>query len=148
MTGRLCSCTSGQSEFHEFLFDGVIHVVFAELVRNTNGILDRIGIGPAVTDDRDSLDPEQRRAAEFGIVQPPLERAKCILRKNVANLRRQRFLKFLAEHRDERFDQSFAEFQRDVSGESVTDDDVDIALENVAAFDVADEVDRREAAEP
>ena len=143
--GRLVApALSGQSEFREFLFDGLIHVVLAELVGDTDGILDRVSIGPAVANDGDSLDPEQRRAAVLRIIQPPLESAKRILGKDVADLCRQRLLKFLAEHRDERFDQSFTEFQRDVAREPVTNDNVDFAFENVAAFDVADEIDRRE----
>ena len=42
--------------------------------------------------------------------------------------------------------QPFAQLQRDVAGESVADDDIDIAFENVAALNVADEIDRRRLA--
>ena len=41
------------------------------------------------------------------------------------------------------FDQAFADFQGDVADEAVADDHVHVAAENVAAFDVADEVERK-----
>ena len=83
---------SRQSEFREFRFDGVIHVVFAELVGHADGVLDRVGIGSAVTNDGNSLDAEQWRAAVLGIIQPALEIAKRILRKDGADLCGESFL--------------------------------------------------------
>ncbi len=47
------------------------------------------------------------------------------------------------QQRLDRFDESFAQLQRDVAGEPVADDDVRFTGVDVAPFDVADEGDRR-----
>src|SRR5436190_12675668 len=130
-----------QSQLRKLSFDRIVYVVFAELAGDANGILNRIRIRPAMTDNGNSLDAKQRSAAEFGIIQTPLERAKRVLRENSADLCRKSAVQFLAEHFDERFEQSFAEFQRDVSRETIADNHVDITFEDVSTFDVANEID-------
>ena len=45
----------------------------------------------------------------------------------------------LAQHRADGVDDAFADLQRDVAGEAVADDDVGVAVEQVAGLDVADE---------
>ncbi len=47
------------------------------------------------------------------------------------------------QQRLDRFDQSFADLERDVAGEPVADDDVRVPGVDMASFDVADEIDRR-----
>ena len=49
----------------------------------------------------------------------------------------QRFLQQVAN----RFHHAFGDLQRHVADEAVADDDVELAVVEVAAFDVADEVD-------
>ena len=71
------------------------------------------------------------------------ESSKCILSEDVSNLCGKRLLEFLAEHRAERFDQTFAEFQADIAGEAVAHNNIDFAFENISSFDISDEIDRR-----
>ena len=48
----------------------------------------------------------------------------------------------MAKHGAKGFDQTLAQLQRDISGKSVADDHIDIALEDVASLHISDEVDR------
>ena len=84
--------------------------MFTEIVGDTDGILDRVGIRAAVTNNRYSFDTQQRRAAVFGIIQTPPEGPERFFREDIADLRRQRFLEFLAEHSAEGFDETLAQF--------------------------------------
>ena len=43
-------------ELLEFHFNSVVHIMFAELTGDSNGILDGVGIGSPVTHNGDSLD--------------------------------------------------------------------------------------------
>ena len=136
------SCRFRDAEFRELGFNDVIHFVFAAIVGDPDRVLDGIRIRPAMANDRNSLDAKQRSAAIFRIIKPPAKRAECLLSENVSDFRGNRLLQFLPEHGGERFDKAFAQLQRDVAGETIADDNVDLTFENVAAFTVADEVDR------
>src|SRR5437667_12836972 len=64
---------SGDSQFRKFRFDCPIHIVLAEIVRDTDGIFDCVRIGATVADNRYSIDSQQRRPSILGIIQAPPE---------------------------------------------------------------------------
>src|SRR5207302_1731532 len=66
------------------------------------------------------------------------------LGQNVADLSLNGLAQFLSEHGGKRFDQAFAQLERDVAGEAIADNDVDFTFENVPAFHVTDKVQRRQ----
>src|SRR5262245_66510411 len=124
MKETLRSCAPGQPEFQEFLFNDIVHVVLAELARDSNSILDRVGIGSSMADDRDPLDTEQWRSSELGVIQSAFERAERVLCEDRADLGRQCPVQLLAKHGNKRFEQAFAEFQRNVPSKPVATDDI------------------------
>src|SRR6187549_3439263 len=93
--------------------------------------------------DGDSFYSKQRCTAVFRVIETASESVECVLCEDVSNLGGERLLKFLAEHRPECFDKTFAEFQADVAGETIAHDDIDFAFEDVAAFDVPNKIDWR-----
>ena len=117
--------------------------MLAEVVGNPHGVLNGVGIRAPVAHDGDAFEAQQWRAAVLGIVQAPFEFAKGLFCEDIADFSCNRFLQFLTEHCGECLDQAFAQLQRDVAGETVADDDVDVPLENIAPFDITDKVDRR-----
>src|SRR5678815_623480 len=141
--GVLCSRAPRESEFQELLLNGVIDIVLAELARDADSVFDGVGIGSAVAHDGNPLNSGQRCAAVLRIVEPALESAKCVLSEDGSNFRRKGAMQFLSKHRNERFEQSLTKFQSDVSRESVADNHIDITFEDIAAFNIADEVDGR-----
>ena len=103
-------CNSGSPrnpKFIELGLDGAVHIVFAEIVRDADGILDRVGVGAAMTHDGDAFDSQQRRSTIFRIIEPAPERAKCFFGEDVSDFRRKRLFQFLAKHGGECFDQAF-----------------------------------------
>ncbi len=65
---------------------------------------------------------------------------KRFLGQNVPDLGRKRALEFIAQHRFYRFNEPLTQFERDVSRESVTNNDIDFAFENVSPLDIPDKV--------
>ena len=108
-----------------------------------DGVAHRLRRRAAVTDDAQARDAEQRRAAVLRIVDALAEAPERPPRQQVAHLARERALQLLAEQLLDHLDQALAQLQRDVAGEAVAHDDVGLAREHVAGFDVADERERR-----
>ena len=106
-----------------------------------DGVLDGIGVGTAVTNDAHAFDPQERRAAVFGIVEAFAELVKAIAGQYGTDLprngTRQRILQLMPNH----FHQALTHLERHVADEAIADDDVGVAIVKVAAFDVADKVD-------
>src|SRR5439155_15974148 len=134
---------SRDSQLCEFCFNDVIHLMSAELVCYADSVLDCVCVRTPVANDRNSLDAQEGSTAVFGVIETMLELPEGILREDGADFRRERLLQFLLEHGCERFVYSFAQFQCDIAGKTVTDDDIHITCENIASFDVLDEIDRR-----
>ena len=91
-------------------------------------------------DDAHALHAQQRRAAVLRVIHALLEIRERALRENVADLAGdggpQRFAQQVSEH----LHQPFAHLQRHVADEAVAHDHVHRAAIDIAAFDVADEV--------
>src|SRR5580698_7907073 len=138
---RLAASSNGGSG--KLLFDFFVEARAAEFAGDANGVLDSDSIGTAVADDGDAADAEQRRAAVFGGIGALAETVESVFGEHVADLRFEAALDGFFQHGANVLDQSFADLQRDVADEAVADDHVHIAAEYVAAFDVANEVERK-----
>ena len=95
----------------------------------------------------DSADAEQRGAAVLGVVEALFEVAEGLAGEERADLGGDGGLQGFAEGDGDELGGAFAGLEGDVADEAVADDDVGVAVEEVAAFDVADEVDVGELAE-
>src|SRR5262245_43750352 len=137
------SFAAGQRQFAEFALDVVAQIGFVKLLGDADGVADRFWRRAAVTDQGDLLAAEQRRPAEFRIIQAFLDAAKGLSRKNRSGLRQNGLTQFGFKQPHNSFDESFAGFENDIAGETVADNHVDIAGEDVAPLDVADEIYRR-----
>ena len=117
------------------------------LIREARGHVDRVahrlGRRPAVTDDAEAVQTEQRRTAELGIVDASPEASKRLAREEVADSRPERRRQLLVQQSFDRLDEALADLQRDVPGEPVADDHVGVARVHVTTLDVADETHRR-----
>ena len=91
-------------------------------------------------DDAHALDAQQRRAAVLGIIHALLEILESRARQHVSDFARDGGFQRLAQHLVDHVHQAFAHLQRDVADESVADDHVGLAGEDIAAFHVADEM--------
>src|SRR5215467_10728494 len=84
-----------QSEPRKFRLDDVVHVVLAKFVRHADGVLDGVGVRSSVTDNRNSLDAQERGATVFRVVESAFEIAKGVLSENIAHFSGKRLLQFL-----------------------------------------------------
>ncbi|MEN3332289.1 MAG: hypothetical protein V7641_1654 [Blastocatellia bacterium] len=91
----------------ELRFDFLIHFAKTIIARHANSIANRFGAGAPVTDDRDPFDPQQRRAAIFGIIEPLLELAKGGPRQQRAGFRLNRRHHLLPEQLHDEFKDAF-----------------------------------------
>ncbi len=95
-----------------------------------------------MTDDGDATTPSSG-APPYSEESVRLRKlSKASLDKHVADLRTQAALDGFFQHAANVLDQAFADLQRDVADETVADDHVHVAAKNVAAFHVADEIQR------
>ncbi len=93
--------------------------------------------------DTEARNTEQRGAAELGVIHSLPKAAERPPRQQVAHLARKRALQLLAEQVFDHLDQPFAQLQRHVAGEPVTDHHVGVARKNAPGFNVPDKRERR-----
>src|SRR5262245_53513971 len=91
----------------------------------------------SVTDDRERADAQERRAAALGVVDALPESAERITSLGII---RERRTELLAQHVLDELDEALAHLQRNVPREAVAHDDVGLPGEEIARFEVADEV--------
>src|SRR5580700_10758291 len=58
------------SALAQLFFDAQVHVTGCKIGRDTDGILDGVGIRTSVTNDTHAFDAQQRRAAVLGVIDP------------------------------------------------------------------------------
>ncbi len=126
-------------------FDAGVDLGLGELGGDADAVHDRLLVRRAVADDADAAHAEQRRAAVLGVVEALLEVVEGLAREQRADLRGDGGLERLAQQRADQFGGALAGLEGDVADEAVADRDVGVAVEEVAAFDVADEVDAAKA---
>src|SRR5262245_50624657 len=88
------SFTAGQGQSAEFVLDVFAQVGFVKLLGDADRVADRFWRRTAMTDQGDLLAAEQRRPAEFRIVQTFLDAAKGLTRKNRPGLRQNGLTQF------------------------------------------------------
>src|SRR6202050_820544 len=87
-----------------------------------------------------ALHSKQRRAARFGIIDFLTKLLESRPGQKISQLRPPTATKLFLQNFRNLAPHPFANLQGDVTDETVADDDVDIATENIAAFHVADKV--------
>src|ERR1700722_20871728 len=83
-TGSECDVFGGP--LAQLVFDPLVDVAAGELGSHADGVLNGVGVGPAVADNADAAHPQQWRTAVFGIVHALLEILEGRPRKHVSNL--------------------------------------------------------------
>src|SRR5687768_3190391 len=86
-------------------------ITLHESIRHRDGVANRLHRRASVTDDRQPGDAEQRRTAEFRVVNPALEAAERTAGQQVTNLTRERSLQFVSEQRLDSVDEPLARLQ-------------------------------------
>src|SRR5262245_14615374 len=132
----------------DLMLDAGKEVARCEPVGQGNRVANRLGRRPAVADDREAGDAEQRRAAVLGIVDAAAEPPERPSRQQVADLAGKGPLQLVAKQRFHGLYQSLARLQYHVAGEPVADDDVRRSAVDFTTLDVADEIERRRLEQP
>ena len=96
-----------------------------------------------MADDAEAVETDERGAAVLGVVDTLAEAPERFARQHVADARSHRRRQLLVQQPLHRFDEPFADLQRDVPGKTVADNHVGLARIHIAAFDVADKPHRR-----
>src|SRR3989441_604140 len=123
--------------------DVFVHVPLEELLGHADRVFDGPARRPAVTDDADAVDTQEERAAELGIIHPPLEPGERALEQRVADPAQQRTGRdLLEEHFFHGLGHAFGDLEGHVPDEAVAHHDVCCPGEDVTPFDVPDEVQR------
>src|SRR6266571_500391 len=91
----------------------------------------------SVTDDTDAVDPEQGRAAVGGIVGPAANPLQGRHQQAARQLQPERSGQLLLDHVPHHVGDAFPQLQHHVAHKAIADDDVGLALEQLAALDVA-----------
>ena len=112
----------------------VAHHVVAEF--DSGG--EAFGIGAAVTLDDDAVEAEKHPAVGAAWVQPLAQLAKARAREQITDAGAERALHRGAQILADLAGGAFGGLERDVAGETLGDDDVDLAVADVVAFDEAD----------
>src|SRR5262249_13822537 len=98
---------------------------------------------PAMADDAESVESDERRPAVLRVIHPLAEPSICLSGQKVADPGAERRRQLVVQQPFDRFDEPFADLEGDVAGETVADDHVRRARVNVAPFDVPYERDWR-----
>src|SRR5205814_379238 len=86
---------------------------------------------------------EERRAAVLGVIHPFFQTDECALRQQAAELVLPGARHLLAQRRRNEFAEGLGGFENDVADETVADDDIRVAVVDIASFGVADEIESR-----
>src|SRR5262249_7801633 len=124
----------------QLLFDFFVHARAAKFGCYADCVLDGVRVRTTVSNNGDATDAEKRRAAILCIISALSKRIKCFLGKSVADLRSQAALDRLLQHAADVLNQTFTQLQSDVADKTVANDHINIAAENIAAFDVTHKV--------
>src|SRR6187551_4038508 len=92
----------------DFLFDTMHEVGGRESIRHGDRVAHRLGGRSPMTDDDQSGDTNQRRAAVLRVVEPATEPPECTAGQEVPDLTRKRPTQLVAEQRLDRLDETFA----------------------------------------
>src|ERR1017187_507613 len=137
---RRTSISGFADQAAEFVFNALVDLAAGEFRGHADGVLDGVGVGPAVADDARAAHAQQGRAAVLGIIQALLESGEGGLGDDVSDFAANAGFEGLAQELLDHVAQTLADFQGDVADEAVADHHIDVARIDVAAFHVADEV--------
>src|SRR5712692_746330 len=126
----------------KLVLDLFVHLRAGQPRRDADCILDGVGVRAAVRNHGDAADTQERRAAVFGIINLLLEILEGAPREQRAHLRGQRAPQRFLQQAGDELGHALAGLQRDVADEAVADDHVHVAGEDIAALDVAHEIQR------
>src|SRR5579884_4514915 len=103
----------------DLLLDQPIDPAAIRLLRDADGIFDRLSRRAAVADDADAVDSEEGCSAIFGVIDLFSEAGKSRLEKKVAELCKGRSQDLFFEKLGDRVREPFGDLQRDVPDETV-----------------------------
>src|SRR6266571_248070 len=124
----------------DLVVDPIVDPVAHEVQRDPYRVLDGARRRPAVTDDRRRTHAQKRHASVLGVVDFLAKIAERRSRQDIAHFREERLGDLLFHEVQDRLRGALHRLQRHVADEAVADDDVRLAVEDVAALHVADEV--------
>src|SRR5215470_1895017 len=127
---------------NEELHDAAIDVVRHRFFGDADRVFDLRRPRATVCDDRDAAQTEQRRAAVFPVVQATIGAHERAAAHEITHAAQRRLSEGALQHAADIRGETFHRLQRDIAGKAVAHDDVDLAVEEVATFDVADVVER------
>src|SRR5437667_421856 len=125
----------------DIALDMFVHVPLEELLGHADRVFDGPARRAAVTDDADAVDAQKDRAADFGVIHPPLEPAERTLEQRVPDPAQQGAGSDLLEkHFFQCLGHAFGDLQGHVPDEAIAHHDVRCTGEDVTPFDVPYEV--------
>src|SRR5207247_6320422 len=124
----------------DLVVNPVVHPVAHEIQSDPYGVLDGAHGRPAVADDGGRPNAQKRHAAVLGIVDLLAKVSECRSREDIAQFGKKRLGDLLLHEMQDGLRGALHRLQRHVADEAVADDDVRLAVEDIAALHVADEV--------
>src|SRR6476659_4875805 len=125
-----------------FLDDMRVHFLFNGLGGDAQRVLNRQRRASTVRDDANAIYPEKRTTAVLFIIRLILNRSNGILREECADFSHPCKHELVRERLKHRHRDRFACFQDNVANESVAHDNFNRIFKEMAAFYVANEVER------
>src|SRR5260370_23554318 len=126
----------------ELLFDFLVHAGAGQPRGHADGVFHGVGVRTSMPNHANAAHTQQRRSAVLRVVNGLLQPLEGPLGEQRTHLRKDGTPQRLPEQPKNRNRQPFANFQRDVSHETIANDHVDVAGKKIAAFDVSDKLHR------
>src|SRR5438270_10335524 len=130
---RRAACKSGRERGDDLAIDRVL--------RDADGAANRAGIGAAMGDDRDAVHANEQPTAQLPPVDAPAQRLELGTEQHATDRGDGIALDRIPDRTKEQLGRPFSGLDEDIAGKSVANDHVGLALEEIVALDIADEVD-------
>src|SRR5690242_14216615 len=106
------------------------------------GVHYREGVRPAMADDAYSIHAEQRRAAALRVIPSLAKPLECRAERNQQRLHTDMPIQLFSNEALHHFGHAFTRLEQCVPNKAIANDHIHVSAENVATFDVADELER------
>src|SRR5262245_17869366 len=126
----------------EHLTDMPVDILLNFLFSRADSILDRPSTRPSMSDNPDPIKAEQGSASILSIVETPIGFSERTTTHEISQSTGKILLKSFLQYVSRETRDTFHSLQGYIAGESIADDHIDLAIENIPSFDIANVVQR------
>src|SRR5215831_15790381 len=126
----------------EHLTDMPIDILLNFLLGRTDSILDRPSTRPSMSNNPDPIKAEQGSTSILSIVETPISFSERTTTHEISQFTGKIFLKSFLQYVSRETRNTFHSLQGYIAGKPIADDHIDLAIENIPSFDIANVIQR------